>query len=66
MMFRRTLVNGEIWLPSEATFKAAGRAVLLRTFDIETTTQYSDYRKFSVSTTEDVVESNPFEEGDSW
>jgi hypothetical protein len=55
MTFRRSLVNGEIWLPAEATFKAAGRAVLFRRFDVETTTRYSDYRKFNVSTSEDVV-----------
>lgn len=54
MIFRRTLVNGEIWLPAEATFKAAGRSLLFRTFDVESTTQYSDYRKFNVDTTEAV------------
>jgi hypothetical protein len=55
--FRRTLVNGEIWLPAEATFKTAGRALLFRKFDLQTTTYYSDYRKFDVSTSEQVVSS---------
>lgn len=57
VVFRRTLVNGEIWLPAEATFKTAGRALLFRKFDLQTTTYYSDYRKFDVSTSEQVVSS---------
>lgn len=52
VMFRRALVNGEIWLPAEARFKATGRAVVFRTFALESTTHYWDYRKFNVSTTE--------------
>jgi hypothetical protein len=55
--FERALVNGEIWLPAEATFKTAGRALLFRKFDLQTTTYYSDYRKFDVSTSEQVVSS---------
>lgn len=57
LMFRRTLVNGEIWLPAEATFRAAGRSLLVRKFDLETTTRFSDYRKFNVSTSEEVAAS---------
>jgi hypothetical protein len=59
LMFRRTLVNGEIWLPAEATFRAAGRSLLVRKFDLETTTRFSDYQKFNVSTSEEVVASGP-------
>lgn len=55
--FRRALVNGEIWLPAEATFKTAGRTLLFRKFDLQTTTYYSDYRKFDVSTSEQVATS---------
>lgn len=54
LMFRRVRVNDEIWLPAEATFRSAGRSLVFRRFDIETTTYYSDYRKFNVSTSEEV------------
>jgi len=57
MMFRRARVNGEIWLPAEARFKSAGKSLLFRSFDLEAATHYSDYRKFSVSTSEAVAES---------
>lgn len=57
VVFRRTLVNGEIWLPAEATFKTAGRALLFRKFDLQATTYFSDYRKFDVSTSEEVASS---------
>lgn len=55
MMFRRALVNNEIWLPAEARVRATGRAVVFRKFAIETTTQFSDYRKFNVSTSEEIT-----------
>ncbi len=55
LMFRRARVNGEIWLPAEATFKSAGRSLVFRKFDLETTTHFSDYRKFDVSTSEEVT-----------
>lgn len=56
LVFRRTRVNGEIWLPAEATFRSAGRSLVFRKFDLETTTYYSDYRKFNVSTAEEVAD----------
>jgi len=55
VMFRRALVNHEIWLPAEARIKATGRAVIFRRFALETTTYFSDYRKFNITTTEDVT-----------
>ncbi len=55
LMFRRVRVNGEIWLPAEATFRSAGRSLVFRKFDIEATTYYSDYRKFAVSTSEEIT-----------
>lgn len=54
LLFRRTRVNGEIWLPAEARFRIAGRTVIFRKFALESTTQYSAYRKFEVTTTETV------------
>jgi hypothetical protein len=54
--FRRTLVNGEIWLPAEAQYKIVGKTLVFRKFALESTTQFSDYRKFDVSTSEQITE----------
>lgn len=48
--FTRKKVNNEVWLPAEATFEASGRSLIFRSFQISTTTTYSDYKKFSVDT----------------
>ena len=50
--FVRTKVNGEVWLPARARFTAKGRA-LFRKFAIDSVTEWWDYKKFSVSTTEE-------------
>jgi len=50
--FVRTKVNGEVWLPSRARLTATGR-VLFRKFAVDSVTEWWDYRKFSVSTTEE-------------
>ena len=55
IMFRRTLVNDEIWLPAEAQYRIVGKTLVFRKFDLESTTRFSDYRKFAVSTTEEVA-----------
>ena len=47
--YERRKVNNEIWLPSRLRINASGRA-LIRKFHIDTVTDYSDYRKFSVQT----------------
>ncbi|PYR45307.1 MAG: hypothetical protein DMF89_25420 [Acidobacteria bacterium] len=47
--FSRRKINGEVWLPSEVSVKATGRA-LIRKFNIDMLVQYSDYRKFTVRT----------------
>jgi hypothetical protein len=47
--YERRKVNNEIWLPSRLKINASGRA-LIRKFHIDTITEYSDYRKFSVQT----------------
>lgn len=54
--FRRTLVNGEIWLPAEAQYRIVGKTLVFRKFALESTTQFSEYRKFDVSTSEQVSE----------
>jgi hypothetical protein len=55
LTFRRVRVNDEIWLPAEATVRSAGRTLVFRKFALETTTYYSDYRKFSVATAEEIT-----------
>ncbi|WP_239489705.1 hypothetical protein [Luteitalea sp. TBR-22] len=55
IMFRRTLVNGEIWLPAEAQYKVVGKTLVFRKFALESTTVFSDYKKFGVSTSEEVT-----------
>lgn len=55
MTFRRTLVNGEIWLPAEARYMVVGKTLVFRKFALESTTQFSEYRKFTVSTSETVA-----------
>jgi hypothetical protein len=47
--YERRKVNNEIWLPLQLRINASGRA-LIRKFHIDTITDYSDYRKFSVQT----------------
>jgi hypothetical protein len=53
--FVRRKVNGEIWLPAEARFTGAAKVLLLFGARVDATFQYSDYRKFSVSTDETVA-----------
>lgn len=55
IMFRRTLVNGEIWLPAEAQYRIVGKTLVFRKFSLESTTRFSDYKKFNVSTSEEVT-----------
>ena len=47
--YERQKINNEIWLPSRLRINASGRA-FIRKFHIDTVTEYSDYRKFSVQT----------------
>lgn len=55
LMFRRTLVNREIWLPAEAQYRIVGKTLVFRKFALESTTRFSDYKKFDVSTSEEVA-----------
>lgn len=49
--YRRTKVNGEVWLPVRARVTARGRA-LVRKFELDTVTEWSEYKKFVVKTDE--------------
>ena len=51
------ILIGEIWLPAEARFRLVGKTLIFRKFALESATQFSDYRKFNVSTSEEVADS---------
>jgi hypothetical protein len=50
LTFARRKVNNEVWLPAEARMEASGRTLLFRSFNIDTVTTFSDYKKWSVDT----------------
>jgi hypothetical protein len=52
--FQRKKVNDEVWLPTEARFTGAAKAFLLFGARLDVHSTFGDYRKFSVSTEEDV------------
>jgi hypothetical protein len=56
----RRKVNDEIWLPAEARFIGAARVLLVKTIRLDTLSQYSDYKKFTVAT-DSTVKSEPKE-----
>ena len=47
---QRRKVNDEIWLPSAARFVGHGRLLLVKGLHIDSLSQYSDYKKFTVAT----------------
>jgi hypothetical protein len=49
LMFLRRKVNNEIWLPAEFRFVGSARALLFKQLRIESTTIFSNYKKYSVS-----------------
>jgi hypothetical protein len=50
--YERKKVNDEVWLPARLRIIGTGRSVLFRTFALDSTTEWSEYKKFGVSTTE--------------
>lgn len=53
--FQRRKVNGEIWLPAEASFTGAAKMLLVFGARVQLSSRYSDYRKFSVGTDEQIT-----------
>jgi hypothetical protein len=47
---QRRKVNDEIWLPAQAHFAGNARLFLVKGIHIDTLSEYSDYRKFTVET----------------
>ena len=48
--FLRRKVNGEVWLPAEASFRGRARILLVKGIRVDSRSQYSDYKKFQVAT----------------
>ena len=48
--FERRKVNGEVWLPASADYTASARVMLVRRLRVGGTSEFSDYRKFTVAT----------------
>jgi hypothetical protein len=48
--YERRRVNGEAWLPSEVTWTASARVMLLRRLRLRGVSQFSDYRRYTVDT----------------
>ncbi len=53
--FVRRKINDEIWLPTEARFTGRAKVLLVFGGGIDVMSRYSDYRKFSVGTEEEVT-----------
>jgi hypothetical protein len=47
---QRRKVNDEIWLPAEARFVGHARVLLVKAVHIDSVSEYSDYKKFTVAT----------------
>jgi hypothetical protein len=48
--FERRKVNGEVWLPARMTYQGGGRVLLLRKMRLAGSSDFFDYRRFSVVT----------------
>jgi hypothetical protein len=55
---QRRKVNDEIWLPAEARFVGYARLFLVKGLNIDTLSEYSDYKKFTVATEATAVPEN--------
>jgi hypothetical protein len=54
-IFERRKINNEVWLPAKETLIGTGRALLFRTFQVNTVTDYSGYRRVSAAERERVT-----------
>jgi hypothetical protein len=48
--FERRKVNDEVWLPARMTYQGGGRVLLLRKMRLAGSSDFFDYRRFSVVT----------------
>jgi len=59
LKFIRQKVNHEIWLPAEFQFVGSARALVLRQLRVETISVFSEFKKFSVSSTYEFFNDRP-------
>jgi hypothetical protein len=52
MVVERRKINDEVWLPARLTFEVVGRALLVRKFSVRAVTEFSEYKRFDVATSE--------------
>ena len=57
--YERRKINGEVWLPARVTYGGSGRVLLVRTLRRAGSSEFFDYRKFSVETTTTVPSLSP-------
>lgn len=50
LSFTRRKVNNEVWLPASANYTASARIGLVKMMRVGATSEFSDYRKFTVGT----------------
>jgi hypothetical protein len=54
LTFQRRKVNGEIWLPASTSYKGSARVLLVKGLRRGGTSEFSNYRKFTVDTTTEI------------
>lgn len=52
LTWERRKVNDEVWLPARTKMEIAGRTLLVRKFSVAAETEFSDYKKFDVTSSE--------------
>lgn len=58
-LYRRAMVNNEIWLPAEMRIVGSGRTLMFRPFRIDTVTEYFGYRKSGIDATHRLTPTAP-------
>ena len=59
MTFSRRFVNGEVWLPARVDYNIKARVLMLKRYLQGGTTEFSNYRKFTVDTATTIAPPTP-------
>jgi hypothetical protein len=59
LTLERRRINDEVWLPYRTRLEVRGRSLVVRKFDVVAVTEFSNYRKFTVGTSEAFVLPQP-------
>jgi len=59
LRFMRRKINNEIWLPAEFELIGSARVLLLKQLRVESTSFFSEYKKYSVSSTYELMTGKP-------